>query len=95
MDDNKYQVGQVWAYHTRHGEEQSLLTIVAIDNFPGEETIFHISLHGLRIKDSNMEKGFSDGLSHAPFSREALDRSVTSLIRWVSELPITLSPFGW
>lgn len=72
-----YTVGQVWNYSTRPGDEGSTLKIQQIDeqNGPSGHRIYHISVVGFRLKNSQM-----DGrIDHAPVTRSALDSSVTNL----------------
>ena len=61
---NDYAAGQVWRYHTRPGEEGSLLKIHAAEPY-GDDSVFHVTLSGLGVP-----------LGHLPVSREALDQSV-------------------
>jgi hypothetical protein len=85
--DDKYQVGQVWEYQTRKGEEKSTLTIVNVEKHKKLGTIINIYVGGLKIKNSNADNGFSDKVQHLPFSKEAIDKSVTKLIGTTKTLP--------
>ncbi len=85
--DDKYKVGQVWEYETRKGEEKSTLTIVAIERHKKLGTIINIYVGGLRMKNPNVKGGLSDKIPHLPFSKAAIDKSVTKLIRTSKELP--------
>jgi hypothetical protein len=78
-----FAVGQVWEYETRDHEKGSTLIILKIDEFQ-QEKIIHISLTGLKIKTST---GTMSSMSHAPFTLESLNSSVTNLIGSVDELP--------
>ena len=80
-----YQVGQVWQYKTRAGEEQSRLTIARIEVLPNKERVFHISLDGLRIPGPNGQ--LQTQLPHAPVSTETLDKSVVELHSTTTNLP--------
>jgi hypothetical protein len=85
--DDKYKVGQIWEYQTRKGEEKSTLTIVGVENHKQLETIINIYVGGLNIKNPNADSGLSDEIQHLPFSREAMDKSVTKLIGTTKKLP--------
>src|SRR5687768_8014363 len=85
--DDKYQVGQVWEYQTRKGEEKSTLTIVNVEKHKKLGTIINIYVGGLKIKNSNADNGLSDKVQHLPFSKEAIDKSVTKLIGTTKTLP--------
>lgn len=84
---NYYQVGQVWEYETRVGEQNSRMTIVALTEHEQHGLIVNISLDNLRIPYAHSEDGFLNGLSHSPCSVEAIDNSVISLLGIVDELP--------
>jgi len=72
-----FQVGQVWSYETRQGEEASKVYIAKIDRDIGTRTIYHIYVDGLHLKNPMMEGGEQDSLTHVPVSRQALEASVT------------------
>jgi hypothetical protein len=73
-----YAEGQVWEYHTRPGDEGSLLRIQKIENleaFAATGPIYHISIIGLHFAGLPV-----DGkVQHAPVSKQSLDASVTHL----------------
>jgi hypothetical protein len=85
--ENKYQVGQIWEYQTRMGEEKSTLTVVGVENHNKLGTIINIYVGGLKIKNRNAVNGLSDKIQHLPFSKEAIDKSVTKLIGTTKKLP--------
>lgn len=85
--DDKYKVGQIWAYDTRIGEEKSTLTIVGVEKHKKLGTIINIYVGGLKIKNPNADNGLSDEIQHLPFSKEAMDKSVTKLIGTTKKLP--------
>ena len=83
---DRYAVGQVWAYHTRAGDDGSLLKIQRIEAFgPPErgERVYHISVIRFRLRNGDMEPV----LEHSPVSRETLDASVTRLADQTIEFP--------
>ncbi|WP_054436393.1 hypothetical protein [Novosphingobium sp. ST904] len=76
--DRAYTEGQVWEYRTRPQDAGSLLKIQKIEREPesaGLPIVYHVSIIGLHFE------GLPVGgeLQHAPFSKSALDMSVTKL----------------
>jgi len=53
---------------------------------PWGETIVHIAIDDVHLTDCNGEE-ISSSISHAPISPEALDRSVTELVRESGPIP--------
>ena len=82
-----FQVGQVWNYDTRPGEEGSQIYVAKIDRDLAPRTIYHIYVDGLRLKNPLIEGGEQDHLTHVPLSREALEASVTGDPRSEIDLP--------
>lgn len=66
-----YAAGQVWEYHTRAAEPESLLKIQQVEKDPSGTPIYHVSVIGVRLPGGAMP--------HLPVSRETLDASVTRL----------------
>ena len=85
--DDKYEVGQIWEYQTRKGEEKSTLTIAAVEKHKELGTIINIYVGGLKVKNPNADNGLSDEIQHLPFSKDAIDKSVTKLIGTTKQLP--------
>lgn len=84
--DDKFEVGQIWNYETREGEENSTIQIVKIDKYENQEAIVHISVEGLKMKNPSIEGGISETIGHLPFARKSIDESVTKLVNPKSEL---------
>lgn len=82
----EFKAGQVWHYHTRPGEERSLLYIVKVDT-EKDKKIYHVSLDGLKLKNSKVGGGAQATLAHTPMSEEALRKSVTTLVRDTGSMP--------
>lgn len=78
--ESNYKVGQKWAYKTRSTEENSLFTILKIEELPKTGIVIHISVDSLRVKNSNFKGGYTYRIAHLPFSKEAIDGSVTKLV---------------
>ena len=62
----------MWTYHTRPGEESSLLKIQKIEASPEVGQIYHITVIGLHLKNPRM----APIIAHAPVSQQVLDQSV-------------------
>src|SRR3989442_16012576 len=74
--ESRYKVGQVWSYKTRPSEEQSTITIVKIETDPKLGKLVHISVTGLKIKNSDSELEYTTDIGHMPFAEKAIDKSV-------------------
>lgn len=81
----KYRPGQIWDYKTRPSEPLSTLTILKISTMP-DETIVHIAIDDVHLTDLSGEE-IGNRISHAPISPEALDRSVTALVKESAPIP--------
>jgi len=81
-----FEVGQVWNYRTRPGEEASRLYIARVDHL-ANLTAFHISVDGLRLKNPHLASGVQTVLPHAPVDQEALNASVVSLAAESAPMP--------
>lgn len=84
--DEKFSVGQKWKYKTRKKEKGSLVTILKIEESLNE-TIIHVSITGLQIKNDRAHNGVSEHIRHLTFSKGALEKSVTKLKKMKSPLP--------
>jgi hypothetical protein len=81
--DAKFAPGQVWRYKTRQHEEGSTLTILKIESLRKVGTIIHIRVDKIRLR--NCTGGPEpDKFEHMPFAREAIERSVTKMLRQIS-----------
>ena len=79
-DRYEIQPGQVWSYKTRPGEDVSTVTILRVESLPKIGTIVHVRIEGIHLKNCGGGPSPST-IQHAPFAREALDKSVTALIK--------------
>lgn len=85
ITDTKYAPGQVWSYHNRKTEADATLTVLKVESLPKVGVVVHVRLDGIRLR--NCSGGHEPTqIEHAPFTREALDRSVVKLIR-TGEVP--------
>lgn len=84
--DGKFRPGQVWQYKTRPHEEKSALTVLKIESVPKLGTIVHVRVDGVRMR--NCTGGPEpDKFEHMPFTRDAIERSVTKLSTQKTEIP--------
>ncbi len=49
VTDSKFKVGQVWKYKARPNEENSVFTVVKVENESKLGNIIHISVRNLKI----------------------------------------------
>ena len=82
--NGKYKAGQKWSYITRSKEKDSYIKILKVEQGP---PVIHISIYGLKIKNSNIKEGVTDQILHLPIAEEALDKSVLDLLEKNSNLP--------
>ena len=84
--DSTYAAGQVWTYKTRQGESSSTLTILRVESLPKVGIIVHLRVDGVHFK--NCTGGPSPTtIQHSPFTKAAIDKSVTHLLRTTQEVP--------
>lgn len=91
----KYKVGQEWNYKTRKEEESSTLKILKIEEYPKHGKIIHISIGGLKVGNTDVEKGFANEFTHIPISEIALDKSVTKLKNEKVKLPDSIDGYSY
>jgi hypothetical protein len=84
--DEKFKVGDVWEYETRKGEERSTITIVKVDNSPELGIIVHVAVDNVRLANCNGGPS-PTAIPHMPFTRRALEASVTKKIASEQPLP--------
>lgn len=78
--DSKFHPGQVWQYSTRPDEKGSTLTILKVESLPKVGLIVHVRVDKVRLR--NCTGGPEpDNFAHMPFTREAIDHSVTKLVK--------------
>ena len=83
----RYRPGQVWDYKTRPFEPLSTLTILKVWAAPNEDYIVvHIAIEELLFTRANGEV-VDVSLAHTVITPEALDQSVTELVRESSPIP--------
>src|SRR3546814_17034999 len=60
---------------------------ICIDRGLGTQSIYHIYVDGLKLKNPLYEGGVQDHLPHAPVTRQALEASVTELLQEDAAMP--------
>jgi len=85
--DDKFKVGQVWNYKTRLGEETSTIKILKIEEHDTAGIIVHICVSEVKLNNSESSNGLMEDIGHLPFSKEALLKSITTLVTERSKLP--------
>jgi hypothetical protein len=78
-DLNYFLPGQVWQYDTRPGEENSTLTVLAIDE-EEDYAIIHIRLDNINV-------GKDGCIRHLPFSADTIMDSVTGFVKHLDAVP--------
>jgi hypothetical protein len=87
FQDDKFIAGQIWKYNTRPGEEKSTLTILKVEKYDKAGIVVHVYVSGLKQKNTRVPGGYSDEIGHLPFSKDALLKSVTTLVSSGNKLP--------
>lgn len=82
-----YKPGQIWSYKNRKGEEDSYLTILKVEEYSEAGTAIHVAVYNVNIIGPKSGVFYGQTISHMPFSREALEDSVTELKEDTSALP--------
>ena len=77
--DQKFQVGDIWEYKTRPGEERSRITILRIENSPKVGIIVHVAVDNLTWLDCE-NKAFAQSIPHMPFGRARLKPALPSAL---------------
>jgi len=72
---SRYAAGQVWEYHHRPQDTDSLLKIQKVEDGGKLGMIYHLSIVGIVLRNG----AASSSLSHTPVSQATLDASVTQL----------------
>ena len=86
--------GQVWKYNTRKGEEKSRVLILKVEQYDKGETVIHIAVSGLKIKNPQREIGISEEIGHLPFSKESIFKSLIQLESSKNSLPNYLEGYN-
>jgi len=86
-NDSVYQPGQEWSYKNRSGEEGATFYVCKVASHPKIGNIIHVTLRGLNIRNPIQKTGFSDVITHLPFTEQAIDNSINKVITKSAKLP--------
>jgi hypothetical protein len=86
-DLTKFNVGEIWKYKNRPGEDSSTLTILKIEKYEKGDTIIHVRIDGIKLFNPNAPGGYSNSLGHLPFSEKVISGAVTRLVGQAEVLP--------
>jgi len=78
--------GDIWAYKTRPGEEQSTLTILKIENYPAYGKVVHIRVDGIHMINPVAGNEINE-MPHLPFHAKALQSSLTRRVGETAQIP--------
>ena len=74
------EVGQVWRYRTRSGEEDSRARILVLEQDPELGEIVHVRIEGVALPNPVLPANPNTVLGHVPIDSAAFRRSVTDLV---------------
>ena len=78
--DAKFAPGQVWTFKSRDFELNPTITILRIESWGKVGEIIHVRIDGIRLR--NCRGGPEpNSIAHAPFARDAIERSAGTLLR--------------
>lgn len=83
----EFDIGQVWRFQNRQGEDNSTITILGVEKYDSDNTIIHIRIDAVKIHSSEAAGGYTNFIAHLPFSENALARSVTNFLGPIAALP--------
>ena len=76
---SRFQVGQVWRYQTRPGEEASRAIVGRVEQTSSGVVIVHLQLVGLAIHNPHVPGGVSRLIQHVPMAEPQVAASVVEL----------------
>jgi hypothetical protein len=80
-------VGQEWRFRARAQDPDPRLVIDRLETLPKVGDVVHVSIRGVRIRNPRAPGGYSDTIGHMPFSRAAVESSITTLLQESVALP--------
>jgi hypothetical protein len=72
--------GQVWSYHTRPGEEASLVLVDLVEAVPKLGTVYHISVLRVHLPSWKDNSRPETDLPHFPVLKETLEKSLVAYV---------------
>lgn len=89
----KYDIGQIWNFNAPKGDDSATITILKVERTEKGDTIIHVRLDNIRVYNPEIKEKFTRNITHLPFSRQALDSSVTTLKGQTAEVPEYLNGY--
>jgi hypothetical protein len=80
-------VGQEWRFRARTQDPDPRLVIDKLETLPKAGNVVHVSIRGVRVRNPHAPGGYSDTIRHMPFSRAAVESSITTLLQDSVALP--------
>lgn len=80
-------VGQEWRFRARTQDPDPRLVIDKLETLPKAGDVVHVTIRGVRIRNPHASNGYSDTIGHMPFSRAAIESSITTLLQDSVALP--------
>ena len=80
-------VGQEWRFRARAEDPDPRLVIDKLETLPKAGDVVHVTIRGVRIRNPHVPDGCSDTIGHMPFSRAAIESSITTLLQDSVALP--------
>ena len=80
------QPGQIWKYKTRQGEQTSTLMILKVETYKDLGKVVHVRVDAIRMTNPLKGNVITD-IPHLPFKDEAVQKSITELVRKSPDIP--------
>lgn len=79
--------GQRWRFKARPGEEGATFIIGRLETDQRGDSIAHVSIDGLKLKNKHVAGGIASEIGHSPVALEALRASAVELIETGRAVP--------
>jgi len=89
----KFEAGQVWNFNAPPGDDSASMTVLKVERTEKGDTIVHVRLDNIRVYNPEIKDKYTRSVTHLPFSWQAMDSSVTSLLTKQTELPEYLNGY--
>lgn len=77
---SQFTPGQVWAYQTRLGEEDSRITILRVDETEHAGVLVHVAIEGVNLPNPIDPSRPNTSIGFMPMAEASLAASVTQLV---------------
>lgn len=82
-----FAAGQRWSYAARPSEPSATFLVLKVEDDKSLGRIVHIRADGLRLKNDADPSGYSDAITHMPFSEAALRASAKARVGEAEPVP--------